>query len=188
MRLPYLPNPPPTANATDADILERTLARRGARGLQPLDLTLLHSPVVTDGFISFFNAIRTQTSLTAAIREIAICRVAVLTKAEYEWQHHAPIAAKAGVDVALLKGSGEGLSPRELAVLRYTDAMTRDVTVPEDIFAQVRAHFEEKEIVEITATIAAYNFTSRFLLAMDVGERNQYEDVDKWLTESPWKL
>jgi alkylhydroperoxidase family enzyme len=63
---------------------------------------------------------------------------------------------------------GEKLS----AVLAYTDAMTLDVQVPEAVFAKVKELFNEKEVVEITATVAAYNCVSRFLVALDVGERN----------------
>lgn len=62
----------------------------------------------------------------------------------------------------------EGLA----AVLKYTDAMTLNVRVPEDVFANLKKHFSEREVVEITATIAAYNCVSRFLVALDVGERN----------------
>jgi alkylhydroperoxidase family enzyme len=69
--------------------------------------------------------------------------------------------------------ANEGILSEGLAaVLGYTDAMTLNVTVPDDVFAQVRKHFSEREVVEITATIAAYNCVSRFLVALDVGERN----------------
>ena len=50
--------------------------------------------------------------------------------------------------------------------------MTLDVTVPDDIFKNLKTHFTDKEIIEITATIAAYNCVSRFLVALDVGECN----------------
>lgn len=58
------------------------------------------------------------------------------------------------------------------AVLSYTDAMTLNVTVPDEVFGKLKAHYSDKEVVEITATIAAYNCVSRFLVALDVGERN----------------
>ena len=50
--------------------------------------------------------------------------------------------------------------------------MTLDVRVPDSIFTEVKQHFSEKQIVELTATIASYNCVSRFLVALDVGERN----------------
>jgi hypothetical protein len=56
-------------------------------------------------------------------------------------------------------------------VLQYTDALTLDINVPSELFEKMRDHFGEREVVEITATISAYNCVSRFLVALDVGER-----------------
>jgi alkylhydroperoxidase family enzyme len=64
------------------------------------------------------------------------------------------------------------LPPNLAAVLRFTDAMTLDVRVPDDVFAELKKHFSEREVVEITATVGAYNCVSRVLVALDVGERN----------------
>lgn len=184
MRLPYVANPVPTANAVEAGIVERSIARRGAVGLKALDLTLLHSPPVTDGWNSFYTNIRQRTTLADDIREIAICRVAVLTKVEYEWYHHAPLARHAGVDVEVLRADGQGLTAKQMAVMRYTDAMTRDIEVPDAVVAELRKHFNDREVVEITITVAAYNCTSRFLVALDVGETNRLRDVTAWKTPS----
>lgn len=75
--------------------------------------------------------------------------------------------------VAELNPTGPGaLDEREWAVLRYADAMTRDVSVDQRVFDEVRGLFSEREVVEITATVAAYNTVSRFLVALDVGEQN----------------
>lgn len=50
--------------------------------------------------------------------------------------------------------------------------MTRDVRVSDALFSRVRAHFDDRQVVELTTVIAAYNCVSRFLVALDVGERN----------------
>ncbi|EQL02595.1 hypothetical protein G6O67_003681 [Ophiocordyceps sinensis] len=182
MRLPYVSNPPPTATPEDAAIVARIRARRAPRLLQSLDLALLHSPPVADGWNSFLDAIRTKTSLGADIREIAICRVAVCNKAWYEWDHHAPLASEAGVSSAglevvkrlVLEGldGPEELDDRQWAALLYADEMTRSVQVQHQTFELLHRHFNHQEVVEITATVAAYNCVSRFLVALDVGERN----------------
>ncbi|KAI9732756.1 MAG: hypothetical protein M1818_007490 [Claussenomyces sp. TS43310] len=194
MRLPYAPTTAPSNDAATQDIYARVAARRSPRPLQALDLTLLHAPAVADGWNGFLGAIRTRTSLPADVREVAICRVAVLNGARYEWEHHAPLARAAGVSddgIRVLAGDapgfldgpeahrGEGdavaeaLSPKLWAVVKYTDAMTRDVRVPDEVFEELRSCFGEQEVVEITATVAAYNCVSRFLVALDVGERNE---------------
>lgn len=68
--------------------------------------------------------------------------------------------------------SAGSLDDEEWATLRYADAMTREVTVPQSLFDEVRKLFSEQEVVEITATVASYNLVSRFLVALDVGEQN----------------
>lgn len=126
------------------------------------------------------GAVRTKTSLEDDVREIAICRVAVCNKAWYEWAHHAPLAKAGGVsdegmkllEMDKIPQDAAGLSPKQMAVIAYSDAMTILVSVPNDIFDALKQHFTDKEIVEITATVAAYNCVSRFLVALDVGERN----------------
>ena len=50
MRLSYVPNPPQFENADDKAIVERVQQRRGEVGLLELDLSLLHSPPVADGW------------------------------------------------------------------------------------------------------------------------------------------
>ncbi|DAA74834.1 TPA_exp: 4-carboxymuconolactone decarboxylase family protein [Trichophyton benhamiae CBS 112371] len=183
MRLSYTPNPPTTTTPDEIAILERIQARRGPNGLLPLDLTLLHSFPIADGWNSFFGAIRTRTSIPAAARELAICRVAAINQAWFEWKQHFPLLKAAGVSdqaIELIKLDtcdetelARELDSKELmAVYRYSSAMTRNVKVPEDVFQEIKGVFSEKEVVEITATTAGYNCVSRFLVALDVGEMN----------------
>ncbi|KAI8957868.1 AhpD-like protein [Daldinia sp. FL1419] len=192
MRIPYVPNPPQPATEEEAAIVGRIAARRAPRGLQPLDLALLHAPAVADGWNSFLGAVRTRTTLGARAREVAICRVAACNGAWYEWGHHAPLAREAGVseegmgvvgreelvpegrseEEVRSEAQGVGLGEREWAVLRYADEMTRRVSVSDEVFAALRRVCSEREVVEVTATVAAYNCVSRFLVALDVGEKN----------------
>lgn len=181
MRVPYTADPPTTTDPAELEIVDRIRARRAPRPLQPLDLALLHSPAVADGWNSFLGAVRTQTTLSDAVRELAISRVAVCNRAWYEWGHHAPLAVKGGVSkdaMELVKAedlgsvtpeqrAAAGLGDAEWAVLRITDEMTRNVAVQDETFAEARKHFSEREVVEIVATVSCYNCVSRFLVALD---------------------
>ena len=55
MRVPALPNPPTFNAAEDAAIAESIKQRRGAIGLLPVDLTLLHSPPVASGWYAHLD-------------------------------------------------------------------------------------------------------------------------------------
>lgn len=186
MRVPYAPSEPPNEEARP--IYERIAERRKPRPLIPLDLALLHNPSVADGWNSFIGAIRTKTSVPEALKELAISRVAVLNKAVHEWDVHAGLALKAGVTKETLQAvydspvNGRGwkrndwgsgvLGEQEQAVLVYTDQMTIGVEVEDETSEALRKFLDDKQVVELTATVAAYNAVSRFLVALDVGECN----------------
>jgi alkylhydroperoxidase family enzyme len=53
-------------------------------------------------------------------------------------------------------------------VLAYIDAMTRHIQVPDAVFAAVNALHAPRQMVEITATVAAYNMVSRCLEAFQI--------------------
>ena len=56
----------------------------------------------------------------------------------------------------------------ERATLAYVDAMTLSITVPDEDFAPLRAHFSNRQIVELTLMIGAYISHSRVLQALEV--------------------
>ena len=146
---------------------------RGARGrISPLYSVLLNSPELASGWEQLFTAIRQKTSVPPALRELIILRVAVLNGADYEFEAHVPHALAAGISeeriAELRRDDLSRLDELERLVVRYTDAMTRDLVVPEALYPELDRHFDAKTLVELTATIAGYNMVSRFLIAMRI--------------------
>jgi len=155
-----------------AQLIATIKSERGGKLLH-LYQALLNSPPVAEGWLKLFTAIRQKTSLGGRYRELAILRVALLNGADYEYRAHLPFALKEGVSQEQIDAIpgwqlSERFDQRERAVLAYTDAMTRGIRVPDAIFAGVRQHFDDRETVELTATIAGYNLVSRFLVAMQL--------------------
>ena len=157
--------------------MEAILKRRGGK-LINLDRALLWSEPLALGWNTFVRAIRQELSISPRLREIAICSVAAVTNADYEFDHHSPEYVKAGCDAALVPklrdqdraaGDQEFTEDERLAI-RYAVAMTRTVQVPDELFKEVRARFSETEIVELTAAIACYNMVARILVALEVPE------------------
>lgn len=60
-------------------------------------------------------------------------------------------------------------SERERVALKYADGMTlSDRDVDDELFALVQAEFDQDQIVELTATIAWENSSSKFNRALRV--------------------
>ncbi len=60
-------------------------------------------------------------------------------------------------------------TPAEKAALRYTDELCQaSVDVPDELFDELRRHFNDSEIVELTAMISLENFRARFNRALQI--------------------
>jgi AhpD family alkylhydroperoxidase len=166
------PRGKPVAPGTRPELAELEARIKGARGrISPLYSVLLNSPLLASGWEQLFTVIRQKTSVPARLRELVILRVAVLNGAEYEFEAHVPHALAAGMTQEAIEGlrtNAVHLQGVERIVLQYTDAMTRDLAVPDALYAQLDKTFDVKTLVELTATIAAYNMVSRFLIALRI--------------------
>jgi alkylhydroperoxidase family enzyme len=170
--MPRLPLVNADTPGVDADLVQAIQLRRGGALLE-LDRLLLHSAPVARGWNAYLGAIRGACLLDGALRETAILLVALLNRAPYEFAQHAPVARNEGVSDAKIAALGawqasSEFTPRERAVLAYTQAMTLDVQVPTPMFDALREWLNPREIVELTATVGAYNMVSRFLEALGV--------------------
>lgn len=175
----------PADVATPQKLVDSIRTRRGGVLLN-LDRMLLHSPPFAKGWNEMLREVRTGLGLSPKLRELAICGVAKLNGAEYEFYHHAPEFIKAGGTAAQLEGihtfetaaHQTGLfDAAEQAVIRLTFEMTRGVQVCDSTFDAVKdALPDEQSLVELVGVIAAYNMVSRFLVALGVGPEQEEAD------------
>ena len=164
--------PLPDASAASVKpLVEEIVSARG--GLLELYHALLHAPPVAAGWLEYLTSIRSASTLSGRIRELVIMRIAHLNRAPYEAHEHAPIARREGLSAQQIEGIANwhdesSFDARQRTALAYTDAMTSTVQVTDETFNAVRAEFDARELVELTATIAAYNMVSRFLEALEI--------------------
>jgi 4-carboxymuconolactone decarboxylase len=173
MKTPRKPRVPTVTPGTRPELSALEARIKGARGrISPLYTVLLNSPELASGWEQLFTAIRQKTSVPPALRELVILRVAVLNDAQYEFEAHVPHALAAGMTQEaierLRRDDLSGFKGLELLVIRYTDAITHDLVVPEALYPELDKAFDAKTLVELTATIAGYNMVSRFLIAMHI--------------------
>ncbi|HET6600187.1 MAG TPA: carboxymuconolactone decarboxylase family protein [Burkholderiaceae bacterium] len=159
-------------------LVERIVAERGS--VLHLYQMLLHSPPLAEGWLGFLTNVRQHLGLSAALRELVIVQVAHLNGAPYEAEQHAPIALREGVTRAQLDAlpdwqSSAEFSPLQRAALRLTDTMTRDVHVAAELMSELRAQLDDRQVVELVGTIAAYNMVSRFLEALQIHSEDARE-------------
>lgn len=170
----------PALKPQPAELVDAIRSRRGG-GLLNLDKALLWSEPLARGWNLFMGNVRTGFSTDRRLQELAICTVALLTGAAYEYHHHAPDFLAAGGTQAELDAlqafvaaghqgapSAAALGEIDRLVIQYATEMTVRVDVSEALFQALRERFDETRIVELTTAIAAYNMVARVLAALKI--------------------
>lgn len=176
-RLPYRNEEDPQV----ADLVTAIKTRRKGKLLN-LDRMLLHSPPFAQGWNALLGSVRRSLELPPRLRELTICAVARLNKADYEWVHHAPEFLEAGGqsqqldalnDVDAATRNTKLFDETERAALQLAVEMTRYVEVGNATLERARKILGDRQLVELVGTIAAYNMVSRFLVALGVDEKGE---------------
>jgi alkylhydroperoxidase family enzyme len=156
-----------------AEVIAKIKGARGGRLINIYRL-MLHSPSLANAWFELNQAVRYGTDIDGQSRELAVIRVAILNDVEYVQRAHGPAyALKEGLTPAQVDAladwqSSSLFSEKQRALLAYADAMTCEIHVPDEVFSNLRAHHSERQIVELTMLIGAYNMLTRFLKALQV--------------------
>jgi 4-carboxymuconolactone decarboxylase len=132
-----------------------------------------HGGDLIEGFTRMGTYLLNFTSLDPILREIAIVRVGVLSKARYEIYQHEAISRRIGMSDAMIAGIHEGpcavvFDAAQREVMTFTDDLVANVRASDVSFEPVRARLGDKALQELTVTIGYYMMVSRFLETFDV--------------------
>jgi alkylhydroperoxidase family enzyme len=180
-RLPYVEDQALVPGAPLHALASSVRARRGGRLLN-LDRMLLHSAPFAAGWNSLLGAIRTGLSLDPVLRELAICAIAQLNTAPYEWHQHVGEWESAGARPEQLRAlqlpaeqwlADPAFDSRERLVLELTLQSTCAVAVEPQLITALTAILGSTATVELVGTVAAYNMVSRFLVALGIDAQGE---------------
>ena len=121
----------------------------------------------------FANSILHKQKLSHVNRELLILQAAQREGGAYEWRQHVPIALGVGVKETQIdcleqgKYADAAFNAAEQALLAFGREVVDNVRVPEPVFAGMRAHFSEQEIVESIMTIGFYMMMARITEATE---------------------
>jgi alkylhydroperoxidase family enzyme len=120
-------------------------------------------------FLRFGGSILGRQKLSAKLRELAILRVARLSKAEYEWVQHVPIAKSTGASDAQIEALARDdakaacFDALEQGVLAFTDEVVRDVGASDATYRALAAQLSPQELMELVLAIGFYMTVARVM-------------------------
>ena len=108
------------------------------------------------------------------LKDLAATKAATVIGCQFCIDIGSALGRKAGVSEEQLRDfhgyrESPAFSPVEKLVMEYAEEMSKEsVQVPDELFARLREHFDDAQIVELTAAIAIENFRARFNNALGI--------------------
>jgi alkylhydroperoxidase family enzyme len=151
----------------------RSIRREFGRDLEPTEV-YAHAPVLMLGLGAFEKATARQHRVEERLKVLAETKAAALVNCEFCCDIASSLALDAGVTEEQLLAlpryrDSDAFSELERLVLDYTVAISRTpTTVTDELFAAMREHFDERQMVELTNIIVLENMRARFNSAFDM--------------------
>lgn len=152
----------------------RTTRRMYRRDMEPVQILAHHRPLLL-GYSAVGLALeRYAKTVDARLKRLAMLRAAQLMGCQWCLDFGSWLAQHGGCTEEQLRElsiwpESARFDDVERLVLEYTDAMTRTpVQVSDPLFARLKQHFDEPQIVELTMAIALENLYSRSNWALGI--------------------
>jgi uncharacterized peroxidase-related enzyme len=162
---------PAKADPSLKDLFADFIRERGA--VPNMFRTLAHDPKILQTWFDAFRATLAEGEVTTRVKEMVAVRVSHLNQSRYCLGSHTGLAKRFGVTEAqvgcLTDASTATFTPAEQAAITFGEELTRNPAgVSEPTFAELRKHWNERQIVEITAVACMFNSFNRFNNALGV--------------------
>ena len=112
--------------------------------------------------------VRYESNLSTALSELAIITTGRCWSSEFEWEHHAPLAEKAGIDIKYINQIAIGKRPIfknnfQQAVYDFTAEANIKKNVSDSVYNEVNNLLGKNALIDIVAICGYYNLISMTL-------------------------
>jgi uncharacterized peroxidase-related enzyme len=154
-----------------AILYDKLLADRGV--VPNMFKALANAPDLVLGIAAFLRGLMGEGALPGSYKELIATRVASLSDCEYCISAHRYLASQRGASAEQVAGYDAyetgPFTEKEKAGFRYADLLhVSGHAVDDAAFASLSAQFNSKEILELTAVAAAFEFFTRMNTALRI--------------------
>jgi alkylhydroperoxidase family enzyme len=152
-------------------------SRQYGKVLEPLAVTAHHRPTML-GMGAFEAALERSHGVPARLKALGELKAALMAGCEFCMDIGSWIARGHGITEAELRAFGDYresdlFSELDRLVIDYAAGMTSTpVDVPDELFAELRRHLDDAQLVELTNAIAWENWRARFNWALGIGSQD----------------
>jgi uncharacterized peroxidase-related enzyme len=171
-----------TATATPKPVISPVPREKAAAEVQPIYkqltqpngnvpaffATMARVPEALQHFVPLYGAVILKGSVEAKYKELAYLKTALINGCQYCFRAHAASGKKNGVTEEQIKNldfymRSTAFDAKEKATLLYAERVTRGASgIREGAINELKQHYSDDQIVELTLTICIANLTNRF--------------------------
>lgn len=135
---------------------------------------LAYKPEIIRTIGPFVASVQASYEVDARLKEKIMIKVSKVNNCPYCIHAHMGISSKMGIpreefDELDDLDTAIHLTDAERVALQYAEHITRTPEgVPDELFDELKKHYTDSQIVEITCLAALYNFINRFNAALDL--------------------
>jgi AhpD family alkylhydroperoxidase len=154
----------------------RSSRKRTGGIMDPLRVNA-HHPMLLMGYGMFELATERSHRVPERLKQLAVMRAAMLAGCEWCLDFGSAELKASGIAEETLRElptyrESQAFSDLEKLVLDYATGMSRTpVDVSDELFAGLRSHLDEGQLVELTSVIALENYRGRFNWAFGIGSQ-----------------
>ncbi|MDA2919425.1 carboxymuconolactone decarboxylase family protein [Desulfobacterota bacterium AH_259_B03_O07] len=127
---------------------------------------MANSPELMSGFMPFLGAALGPSKVSGDIKELAILTTSKLNGCSYCTAHHTAAGKRAGLTDEKIAAAddpdSDALDDKEKAVVRYSAELAKNVAASDEALNELRKHFDDAEIAEITLVAGVFHVLTRF--------------------------
>ena len=127
---------------------------------------MANSPELMSGFMPFLGAALGPSKVSGDIKELAILTTSKLNGCSYCTAHHTAAGKRAGLTDEKIAAAddpdSDALDDKEKAVVRYSAELAKNVAASDEALNELRKHFDDAEIAEITMVAGVFHVLTRF--------------------------
>ncbi len=155
---------------------------------------LAHHPELLKALMAVYEAFAAAPTVERKLIELGILICSRVNACDYCLRHHTPLAGASGLSPEQLRCIAAAdwrdcpqlWSEQEWLIIRYAEMMTRaPYKITDAFFAELRQHFDNRQIVDMTMRFALCSAWNKFNDALDPDSETAFQHAYAEITVGP---
>jgi alkylhydroperoxidase family enzyme len=133
-------------------------ARANPRDAGNILATIVRHQPLTQAYLTFNAYLLLNSSLSPRVREVAVLRAALASGSDYLWDHHVPLAERAGLTSTDIGGirAGKPTDAVDLLVVQAVDELDEHHAISDDTWTALGEHLDDDQRLDLIFTVGGY--------------------------------